>query len=154
MTYHHVWHMCGCWREQHDEYHVWNRTLFTIVNFCIQLQFKMGCCCSNFSFLMLTVVCLVFFIFLTFVLRYVGSGYANVFFRPCLYLLGLILSLYLVRILYFVVIWILIRLHQSKQAHSTTWQALLNCKYQILSIYPCCSLQNMNTVLILESCMI
>ena len=85
-------------------------------------------------------------LFLIVVLRYVGSGYTNVVFRLSLYLLGLKLSLYLVRILYFVVICFLIRLHQSNQVHSTTWQALLNCKYQILSIYPCCSLQNMNIV--------
>jgi hypothetical protein len=30
--------------------------------------------------------------------------------------------------------WNLIRLHQSNQAYSTTWQALLICKYQIYSI--------------------
>ena len=41
----------------------------------------------------------------------------------------------LVRILYFAVICILIRLHQSKKAHSTTWQALLICKYQCISIF-------------------
>ena len=44
--------------------------------------------------------------------------------------------------LIFAVICILIRLHQSK--NSTTWQALLICKYQIISIFPCCNLQNMN----------
>ena len=81
---------------------------------------------------------------LTFVLRYVGSGYTNVVFRLSLCLLSLNFSLYLVRILYFAVICILIRLHQSKKAHSTTWQALLLCKYQITSIFPCCILQNMN----------
>jgi hypothetical protein len=68
---------------------------------------------------------------LIFVLRYVGSGYTDVVFRLTLCLFGLKLSLYLVCILYFVVIWILIRLHQSKKAHSTTWEALLFCKYQI-----------------------
>jgi hypothetical protein len=77
---------------------------------------------------------------LTFVLRYVGSGYTYVVFRLSLCVLGLKLSLYLVCILYFVVICILIRLHQSKKAHSTTYQALLNCKYEIISIFPCCSL--------------
>ena len=66
---------------------------------------------------------------LTFVLRYVDSGYTDVVFRLSLCLFGLKLSLYLVCILYFVDIWILIRLHQSKKAHSTTWQALLLCKY-------------------------
>jgi hypothetical protein len=108
----------------------------------------------NIRFLMRTIDSQLFSLSLTFVLRYVGSGYTDVVFRLSLYLLGLKLSLYLVRILYFVVISILIRLHQSKQAYSTTWQALLNCKYQILSIYPCCSLQNMNIVLILKPCMI
>jgi hypothetical protein len=81
---------------------------------------------------------------LIFVLRYVGSGYTDVVFRFSLCLLGLKLSLSLVRILYFAVICILIRLHQSKKAHSATWQALLICKYQIISNFPCCSLQNMN----------
>jgi hypothetical protein len=31
--------------------------------------------------------------------------------------------------------WTLIRLHQSNQAYSTTWQVLLICKYQIHSIF-------------------
>jgi hypothetical protein len=93
---------------------------------------------------MWTIVCLLFFLFLSFVLRYVGSGNTNVVFRLSLSLLGLKLSLYLVRILYFAVVWILIRLHPSQQAHSTTWQALLFCKYQIISIFPCCNLQDMN----------
>ena len=31
--------------------------------------------------------------------------------------------------------WTLIRLHQSNQAYSTTWQALLICKYQVHSIF-------------------
>jgi hypothetical protein len=79
---------------------------------------------------------------LTFVLRYVGSGYIDVVIRLSLCLFGLKLSLYLVCILYFVVIWILIRLHQSKKAHSTTWEALLLCKYQINQIFPWCNLQN------------
>jgi hypothetical protein len=57
---------------------------------------------------------------LTFVLRYVGSGSTNVVFRLSLCILGFKLSLYLVRILYFAVFWIVIRLHQSKQTHSTT----------------------------------
>ena len=34
-----LWHMNGCWHGQHDESHLWNRTLFTILIFCIQLQF-------------------------------------------------------------------------------------------------------------------
>ena len=84
---------------------------------------------------------------LGFVLRYVGSGYTNVVFRLSFCLLGLILSLYLVRILYFVVCWLLIRLHQSNQAHSTSCQALIYCKYQIRSIFPCCDLQNMNMLI-------
>jgi len=83
---------------------------------------------------------------LTFVLRYVGSGYTNVVFQLSLCLLGLKFSLYLVYILYFVVICILIRLLQSKKAHSTTWQDLLVCRYQIISIFPCCNLQNMEYV--------
>jgi hypothetical protein len=37
-----------------------------------------------------------------------------------LYLFSLIFTYYLVRIVYVVVTWITIRLHQSKQAHSTT----------------------------------
>ena len=84
---------------------------------------------------------------LTFVLRYVSSRYTNVVFRLSLYLLGLKLSLYLVHILYFVVSWLLIRLHQSKQAHSTTCQDLLNCKHTIPTICPCCNLQNRNPMI-------
>ena len=106
----------------------------------------MGFCCSNLRLLMWTIVCRLFVLLLTFVLRYVGSGSTNVVFWLSLYLLGLKLSLYLVCILYFVVKWVLIRLHQSKKAHSTTWQALLICKYQIISIFPCCNLQNMEYV--------
>jgi hypothetical protein len=34
-----------------------------------------------------------------------------------------------------VVVWMTIRLHQSNQAHSTTWQVLFICKYQIHSIF-------------------
>ena len=83
---------------------------------------------------------------LTFVLRYIGSGNTIVVFRLSLFLLSCKLSLYLVRILYFVVICILIRLHQSKKAHSTTWKALLLCKYEIISIFLCCNLQNMEYV--------
>jgi len=93
---------------------------------------------------MWTVVWLLFFLFLTILLRYVGSGYTNVAFRLSLCLLGLKLSLYLVRILYFVVFCIPIRLHQSNQAHSTTWQALPICKYQIPFSIPCCNFQNIN----------
>ena len=93
---------------------------------------------------MWTIVCLLFFMFLTFVLQYVGSGNTNIVFRLSLNLLGLKLSLYLVRILYFVVICILIRLHQSKQAHSKTWPDLLICKYTILSICPYYNLKNMS----------
>ena len=54
------------------------------------------------------------------------------------------MSLYLVRIQYFAGFCTGIRLHQSNQAHSTTCQALLICKYQIPPIFPCCNLQNMN----------
>ena len=28
MTCHHVWHITGCWREGHDECHLWNRTFY------------------------------------------------------------------------------------------------------------------------------
>ena len=35
MTCHHVWHMTGCWHQQHHECHLWNRTLFTILSFCV-----------------------------------------------------------------------------------------------------------------------
>ena len=84
---------------------------------------------------------------LTFVLRYVGSGNINVVFRISLYSLGFNLSLYLVRILYFVGFWLIIRLHQSNQTHSTTCQALLICMYQIPSIFLCCDLQNMNMLI-------
>jgi hypothetical protein len=70
--------------------------------------------------LMWTIVCLLFFLFLTILLRYVGSGYTNGVFRLSVCLLGLQMSLYLVRILNFVIIWIPIRLHQSNQAHSKT----------------------------------
>ena len=38
-TCNHLWHMTGCWRQQHHECHLWIRTLFTIFNFCVQLQF-------------------------------------------------------------------------------------------------------------------
>ena len=93
---------------------------------------------------MWTIVCLLFFLLLTFVLRYVGSGNTNVVFRLSLALFGLKLSLYLVHILYFVVICMIIILHQSKKAHSTTCQDLLLCKYQIISNFPCCNLQSMN----------
>ena len=55
------------------------------------------------------IVCLLFFLVLIFVIRYVGSGYTNVVFRLSLYLLGLKLSLYLVRILYFVVLSLITR---------------------------------------------
>ena len=75
------------------------------------------------------------FLFLIFVLLYVSFGYKDGVFWLFLCLLGLKLSLYLLRILYFLVICILIRLHQSKQAHSTTWQALLIYKYKIISIF-------------------
>jgi hypothetical protein len=98
----------------------------------------------NIRFLIRTIDSQLFSLSLTFVLRYVGSGYTDVVFRLSLYLLGLKLSLYLVRILYFVVLWIIIRLHQSKQAHSATWQALLVCKYQIIYIFPCWDLQRIN----------
>jgi hypothetical protein len=95
---------------------------------------------------MRTIVCLLFshFLSLTFVLWYVGSGNTKVVFRLSLCILGLKLSLYLVRILYFAVICTITRLHQSNQVHSMTWQALLICKYQIPSTFPCCNFQNMN----------
>jgi len=154
MICHHVWHMTSCWHQQRDECHLWNRTLFPILPSWAFVS-NSGFNGAQTSFLMLTIVCLLFSLslslslslfFLIVVLRYVGSGYTNVVFRLSLYLLGLKLSLYLVRILYFVVICFLIRLHQSNQVHSTTWQVFLNCKYKILSILPCCSLQNMNIV--------
>ena len=94
----------------------------------------MGSCCSNFSFLLWTIVCLFFFLFLTILLRYVGSGYTNVVLRLSVCLLDLKMSLYLVRILYFVVLCFPITLHQSNQAHSTTWQDSLLCKYQNVKI--------------------
>lgn len=97
----------------------------------------MGSMLFRFGFLMWTIVCLLFFLFLIFVFRYVGSGYTNVGFRLWLYLLGLKLSLYIVCILYFVDICIPITLHQSNQAHLRTWQAWIHCKYQIPSIFPC-----------------
>jgi hypothetical protein len=93
---------------------------------------------------MWTIVCLLFFLFVSFVLRYVSSGSTHVVFRLSLSLSGLKLSLYIVRILYFAVFCLLIRLHPSQQAYSTTWQALLYCKYQMNSIFPCCNLQGMN----------
>jgi hypothetical protein len=99
-------------------------------------------------FLMWTIACLLLFS-LSLSLWYLSFGMLVLItqmfvFRFSLCLLGLKLPLSLVRILYFAVICILIRLHQSKKAHSATWQALLICKYQIISNFPCCSLQNMN----------
>ena len=35
MTCHHVWHITGCWHQHHDECHSLNRTLFTILSFCV-----------------------------------------------------------------------------------------------------------------------
>ena len=32
MTCHHVWHMTSCCRDQHDEYHLWNRIVFTLLS--------------------------------------------------------------------------------------------------------------------------
>jgi len=58
--------------------------------------------------------------------------------------LVLIFTYYLVRILYFVVTCIPIRLHQSNQAHSTTCLAFIDCKYQVPYCIPCCNIQNMN----------
>jgi hypothetical protein len=84
---------------------------------------------------MWTIVSLLFFLFLTILLWYVGSGYTNIIFQLSVCLLGLKMSLYLVRILYFVVICIPITLHQSNQAHSAIWQDSLLCKYQIHSIF-------------------
>ena len=92
---------------------------------------------------MWAIVCLLFSLILTFLFRYVGSGYTNVVSQVPLCLLRFKLSFYLVRILYFVVFWAIIRLHQSNQACSTTCQTLLICKYQIPSIIPCCILENM-----------
>jgi hypothetical protein len=66
---------------------------------------------------------MLFFLLLTFllhVLRYAGSDYTNVVFGLSLFLLGIIVSLYLVRILYFVVMCSLTRLRQSNREHSTT----------------------------------
>jgi hypothetical protein len=119
-----VWHISDSWHDQHDQCHLWNRTLFIILSFCVYFQILWGSCCRNCSFLMWTIVCLLFSLFLTFVLWYVS-----------LCLLSLKLSLYLVRILYVVVACNLTRLHQSNQAYSTTWQTLLICKYQIHSIF-------------------
>ena len=62
-------------------------------------------------------------------------SYTNGVFRLSLWLLSLKLSSYLVLILYFVAICMTIRLHQSNQAHSTAWEVLLICKYQIHSIF-------------------
>ena len=126
-----VWHISDSWHDQHDECHLWNRTLFIILSFCVYFKILRGSCCRNCSFLMWTIVCLLFSLFLTFVLWYVSSGVL----RLSLCLLSLTLSLYLVRILYVVVTWAIIRLHQSNQAYSTTWQALLIYKYQIHSIF-------------------
>jgi hypothetical protein len=84
---------------------------------------------------------------LTFALRCVGSGITNVVFRLSLFSLCFKLSFYLVRILYFEGFCITIRLHQSNQTYSTTYQAFLICKHQILSIFPCCDLQNMNMLI-------
>ena len=64
-------------------------------------------------------------------------SYTNGVFRLSLLLLSLKLSRYLVRILYFVVICMTIRLHQSNQAHSIIWQDSLNCKYQNVKIIHC-----------------
>jgi len=88
---------------------------------------SMGFMLLKLSFLMWTIVCLLFFLFLIILLRYLGSGYTNVVFRLSLCLLGLKLSLYLVRILYFVAFCNPIRLHQSNQAHSTTWLNYFIC---------------------------
>jgi hypothetical protein len=66
---------------------------------------------------------MLFFLLLTFllhVLRYTGSDYTNIVFGLSLFLLGIIVSLYLVRILYFVVMCSLTRLRQSNREHSTT----------------------------------
>jgi len=39
MTFHQVWHMTGCWCDQHDECYLWNMTLFAILSLCVQLKF-------------------------------------------------------------------------------------------------------------------
>ena len=62
-------------------------------------------------------------------------------------LLGLKLSIYLVRILYFVAFWNLITLYQSNQTHSTTCQDYMSCKYQTPSSFPCCNLQHMSMLI-------
>ena len=150
MTCHHVWHMTGCCRQQHDECHLWNRTLFPYLPSWAFVS-NSSCNEAQTSFLMWTIVCLLLSLSLSLSLSDLCPSVCWLWLHKCclpsfLILIGLKLSLYLVRILYFVVICFLIRLHQSNQVHSTTWQALLNCKYQILSIYPCCSSQNMNIV--------
>ena len=58
-------------------------------------------------------------------------------------LFSLIFTYYLVRIVCVVVPCMTIRLNQSKQAHSTTCLAFINCKYQVPYCIPCCNLQNM-----------
>jgi hypothetical protein len=144
MTCHHVWQMTGCWRQQHDECHLWNRAYLPSWVFVSNSSFNGALIAQTLVF-----YCGPLFAFCSlvlFVLRYVGSGCTNVVFRLFLYSLGFKLSLYLVRILYFVVIWILIRLNQSNQAHSTTCHALLICKYQILSIFRCFNLQKHENV--------
>ena len=35
MTYHKVWYITDWWRNQHDECHLWNMTLFNILSFCV-----------------------------------------------------------------------------------------------------------------------
>ena len=134
-----IWAVSAAWMplvEQDLIYHLESLCLTSVL---------LGSCCSNFSFLMRTNVYHLFSLSLslTFVLRYFGSGYTQVVFRLLVCLLGLKLSLYLVCILYFAVICTITRLHQSNQVHSMTWQALLICKYQIPSTFPCCKFQNM-----------
>jgi len=46
MSCHHVWHMTGWGCDQHDECHLWTRTLFTILSFCVQSSFS-GVTVSN-----------------------------------------------------------------------------------------------------------
>lgn len=140
---HNVWHINGCWCDQHDVCHLRDMSLFTFLRL-YPTPVLTGSWCSDFSFLLWTIVYHLCFLFLTFVLRYVGSGCTNIVLRLSLCLLGLKLSLYVVLILYFEVTCILIRLQQSNRANSTTWRDLLLCKYQYPSSIQSRNLQNMN----------
>ena len=121
MTCHHMWHMIGCW------HHLWSRILVTILSFVFNSMFSNVNHCLPF---VLSLFWPVSFGMLALVTQMISSNFPYGYWDS--------------RILYFVVLCVIIRLHQSKQAHSTTWQTLLICKYQIISIFPCCNLQNMN----------